>query len=187
MLAPVAGKVLAAGRARKELEAGNPVRRGLDLLKIGDFSRMAASVQVDETDVVRLRDGQKVTVTGSAFRGLTLKGEVTHVSSQAAPKSRGIPKFDVEVTLDPVGPEGAARLRSGMSARLRIVTYDNPKALSVPLAAVWSRGRAHRLRVVDPATGDIEERKVEVGRTARDTVEIRRGLKAGETILVPEG
>ena len=187
VLAPVAGKALAAGRVRKELEAGNPVRRGQDLLKIGDFSRMAASVQVDETDVVRLRDGQKVTVTGSAFRGLTLKGEVTHVSSQAAPKSRGIPKFDVEVTLDPVGPEGAARLRSGMSARLRIVTYDNPKALSVPLAAVWSRGRAHRLRVVDPATGDIEERKVEVGRTARDTVEIRRGLKAGETILVPEG
>jgi len=187
VLAPVSGKVLAARRGGKELETGNPVRSGQDLLKIGDFSRMAASVQVDETDVARLRAGQEVSVTGDAFRGLTLKGEVTRVSSQADPRSRGIPKFDVEVTLDPVGPEDAARLRSGMSARLRIVTYDNPKALSVPLAAVRTRGRTHRLRVVDPATGNVEERRVEVGRTSRDSVEIRRGLKAGETILVPGG
>ena len=185
--APIAGKALAPGRAAKDLEAGSPVRSGQDLLRLGDFSRMAASVQVDETDVARLRAGQEVAVTGNAFRGLTLMGEVTRVSSQADPRSRGIPKFDVKVTLDPVGPEDAARLRSGMSARLRIVTYDNPKALSVPLAAVRSRGSTHRLRVVDPATGDIEERKVEVGRTARDSVEIRRGLKAGETILVPGG
>ena len=185
--APIAGVVLAAGRAGKPVEAGVQLRQGQDLLRIGDFSRMAAAVQVDEADVVKLRSGQKVTIRGNAFRGLTLRGEVTHVSSQAAPKSRGIPKFDVRVTLDPVGPEQAARLRLGMSARLRIVTYSNPKALSVPLTAVESHGGTHRLSVVDPASGEIEEREVEIGPTARDSVEIRRGLEAGETILAPEG
>ena len=112
---------------------------------------------------------------------------MTHVASQADPRSRGIPKFDVEVTLDPVGPEEAARLRSGMSARLRIVTYNNPEALTVPIDAVESRGGAHRVKVVDPATGGIEDREVEIGPTSRDSVEVRRGLKAGETILVPGG
>ena len=185
--APIPGVVLASRNRGLEIVAGSQAVAGRDLLEIGDFSRMAASVQVDEADVVKLRAGQKVTVRGNAFRGLTLKGEVTHVSSQAAPASRGIPKFDVTVTLDPVGPEAAARLRFGMSAQLRIVTYNNPGALSVPLAAVSSRGGTHRLRVVDAATGEIEERKVEIGPTTRESVEIRAGLKAGETVLVPEG
>lgn len=185
--APIAGVVLASGRKNSQVEAGDGVRSGQDLLRIGDFSRMAVSVQVDEADVVRLRAGQEVTVRGNAFRGLTLRGEVTHVSSQANPQARGIPKFDVTVTLDPVGPETAERLRSGMSARLRIVTYDNPNALSVPIDAVRSRGGSHFLQVVDPETGAIEEREVETGPTASDSVEIRAGLKAGETILAPEG
>ena len=185
--APITGAVLAAGRGDKTLVAGSPVRIGQKLLAIGDFSRMAADVKVDEADVVKLRAGQKVTVTGNAFRGLKLEGAVTHVSSQADPASRGIPKFDVTVTLDPVGPEEAARLRSGMSARLRIVTYDNPKALTVPIDAIESRGGAHRVKVVDPATGEIEDRKVEIGPTSRDSVEIRAGLEPGETILARGG
>ena len=186
--APISGVVLESGRSGRELSVGGQARPGQDLLLIGDFSRMAASVQVDETDVVKLRAGQKVTVTGNAFRGLRLKGEVTHVAAQANARARGgIPKFDVTVTLEPVRPKHAARLRSGMSARLRIVTYDNPKALSVPIDAIDSQGGAHRLRVVDPATGEIEERRVRIGRTARDSVEVRAGLEAGETILVPGG
>ena len=186
--APISGVALEAVRSGRELTVGERAGAGQDLLRIGDFSRMAVSVQVDETDVVKLRTGQKVEVSGNAFRGLRLKGEVTHVAAQADARARGgIPKFDVAVTLDPVGPKDAARLRSGMSARLRIVTYDNPKALSVPIGAIDSRGRAHRVSVVDPATGEIEQRKVEIGPTARDSVEIRSGLKAGETILVPGG
>ena len=185
--APIGGVVLARGRGGKELDAGSAVRSGQDLLSIGDFSRMAAATQVDETDVVKLRAGQEVTVTGNAFRGLKLKGEVSHVSSQADPKARGIPKFDVTVTLDPVAPEAAARIRTGMSAKLRIVTYSNPRALLVPIDAVRSRGRKHRLRVVDPATGETREREVEIGPTTRSSVEIRAGLEAGETVLLPGG
>ena len=181
--APIGGVILASSRSGKGLAAGSEVRSGQDLAEIGDFSRMAADVQVDEADVVKLRAGQEVTVTGNAFRGLRLSGAVTHVSSQADPKSRGIPKFDVTVTLDPVGPEEAARLRSGMSARLRIVTYDNPTALTVPIDAVESRGGRHRVKVVDPATGEIADQTVEIGPTTRDSVEIRAGLEPGDIIL----
>ena len=108
-------------------------------------------------------------------------------ASPASPASRGIPKFDVTITLDPVGPEEAAQLRTGMSARLRIVTYSNPKALLVPIDAVASHGGVHRLRVVDPATGEAEEREVEIGPTTQTSVEIRAGLEAGETILLSGG
>ena len=185
--APIAGVVLARRLRGQEVTAGSKATAGRTLLEIGDYSRMAAAAQVDEADVVKLRAGQKVTVRGNAFRGLKLRGEVTHVSSQANPMSRGIPKFDVGVTLDPFGPEEAAQLRTGMSVRLQIVTYNNPKALLVPLEAVRGHGGVVRVMVVDDATGGVEEREVETGRTTRDSVEIRAGLKAGETIVVPEG
>ena len=63
----------------------------------------------------------------------------------------------------------------------------NPKALSMSLTAVESHGSAHRLRVADPQTGDVEEHEVEIGRTARASVEIRQGLTACETVLGLEG
>ena len=184
--APISGVVMVPPRGR-ELVEGRPVRGGDTLLTIGDFARLAAVVQVDETDIARIGVDQEVRVTGNAFRGITLNGRVSHVASQADPKSRGIPKFDVTVTLDPVGPEEAERLRAGMSATIRIVTYSNPEALLVPISAVQSRGGRHRLRVVDPATGEVEEREVEIGPTTRNSVEVRAGLEPGETVLVPEG
>lgn len=185
--APISGIVLSSGLRGREVTAGSLVTTGLKLLEIGDYSRMAALAKVDETDVVRIKVGQKVSVRGNAFRGLRLQGEVTHISSQAARASRGIPGFDVRVTLDPVGPEQAALLRAGMSARLRIVTYHNPSALLVPIDAVRSHRGDYLVKIVDPATGETEERKVEIGPTTRESVEIRAGLKSGETILLSEG
>ena len=186
MRAPISGVVMVPARGR-DLAEGNPVRGGDTLLTIGDFTRLAAVVQVDETDIARIGVDQEVRVTGNAFRGTTLDGRVSHVASQADPKARGIPRFNVTVTLDPVGPEEAERLRAGMSATIRIVTYSNPEALLVPISAVQSRGGRHRLRVVDPATGEVEEREVEIGPTTRNSVEVRAGLEPGETVLVPEG
>ncbi len=183
--APVSGVVLAPQRAGQEMVPGRSLKAGGQVLEIGDFSRMAVTTQVDEADVAKLRVGQKVTVRGNAFHGLALKGKVTHVSSQADPKSRSIPKFDARVTLDAVDPDEAAQLRTGMSARLTIVTYENPTAMLVPIDAVRSRGGEHRLLVIDPETGEAEVREVEIGPTTRTSVEIRAGLRAGETILLP--
>lgn len=187
IVAPVSGMVLAPERADKKLIAGATVRKGDRLLRIGDFSRLAATAQVDEVDVGKLAAGQQVTVTGNAFAGLRLKGMVSRVAAEADAKARGIPKFDVTVTLDPLEPAVRARLRAGMSGRLKIVTYSNPKALLVPIDAVQSRGGTHRLRVVDGRTGEAQEREVEIGPTTRDSVEITAGLKAGETIVLPGG
>ena len=185
--APLSGVVLAPERAGKELLAGASVRKGDVLLRIGDYSRMAAIAQADEVDVGRLEAGQPVSVTGNAFRGLEVKGVVSRVAPEADPKSRGIAKFDVVVTLDPLEAEQRSRVRSGMSGRLRIVTYSNPKALLVPIDAVRSRGGTHRLWVLDAKTGEALEREVAIGPTTRDSVEITAGLAAGDAVVLPQG
>ena len=187
IVAPLAGVVLPPLRKAIELAEGAKVRKDAALFRIGNFSRIAAAAQADEIDVVKLRAGQKVTVTGNAFPGLELRGEVTHVSSQADPKNKRTPRFDVAVLLDEFGKAQKARLRAGMSGKLRIVTYSNPKALLVPLDAVRRRGGKHWLRVLDPETGEPKDREVGIGPTTLRKVEIASGLKPGERVVLPGG
>ena len=159
--------------------------KGGVLLAVGDFSRMAALTAVDEVDVLRIGVGQRVLVTGNAFRDLRLRGAVSRVSSQPLPKVRGVVQFEVEVTLDPLEPEQRERLRTGMSSRLDIVVYRKEAALLVPIKAVSKRGGTHRLRVMDRETREVREREVEIGPTTLDSVEIVAGLSVGEQIVLP--
>ena len=182
--APASGVVLAAPGADL-LAAGVSVDEGEGLLTIGDFSRMAAIAMVDEVDVVRTAVGQRVTVTGNAFRDLTLLGTVTHVSSQPVPRARGAARFRVVVTLDPLAASERVRLRAGMSSHLQIVVYHNEYTRVAPIEAVRRRGGANHLRVLDRATGTVSEREVVVGTTTVDSVEIVSGLQVGDEIVVP--
>ena len=184
--ASVSGVVLASSRpGAKTLAAGRSVDKGEALLRIGDFSRMAAIAMVDEVDVVRLAAGQTVWLTGNAFRDLRMRATVTHVSAQPLPKARGATWFEVTVMLDPLEADQRGRLRTGMSCTLEIVIYNKSAALMVPIEAVERSGRSHRLRVIDRETRTVEHREVKIGPTTLDSVEITSGLKPGDEIAVP--
>ncbi len=185
--APLGGSVLAPRRLAKAIVNGLEVKKGQELLRIGDFAKVAAITQADEIDVVRLKAGQQVLVRGNAFPGLTLRGVLSHISSEADSRSRNTPRFDVVATLDDLDEAQRSALRVGMSARLTIVIYDNPLGLMVPIGAVSGGAGKHRVFVVDPETGEARERKVEAGPTTRNGVEILAGLKAGEKIVLPDG
>ena len=139
------------------------------------------------SDVIKLKPGQKVTVTGNAFPGVRLPAVVRSVAAEADPKKPRKAVFPVSILLDEIEPAVQAGIRPGMSAKMRIVTYRNPKALMVPLDAVRRRGGRNWLRVVDPESGEAREREVEIGPTTRRQVEIAAGLKAGETVVLPGG
>ena len=184
--ASASGVVLASSQAGvKTLVAGRSVDKGEALLKIGDFSRMSAIAMVDEVDVVRLAVGQTVWVTGNAFRDLRIQGTVAHVSAQPLPKVRGMTRFEVNVTLDPLEADQRGRLWTGMSCTLEIVIYNKDAALMVPIEAVERSGRSHRLRVINRETRTVEHREVKIGPTTLDSVEITFGLRPGDKIVVP--
>lgn len=185
--APFAGTVLAPTRQGNDLAVGAKVRKGQTLFRIGDFTRIAATATADEIDVIKLKAGQKVTVTGNAFPGLRLRGVVKSVAAEADPRQKRKPVYHVSFVLDKLRREELARLRAGMTARLRIVTYNNPKALLVPIGAVRPRRGKHWLRVLDPRSGEVRERVVTIGPTTRSKVEIASGLKAGERVVLAGG
>ena len=180
--APFSGIILPASDIAGTLEVGSRIRAGTDLLRIADFSRVAISVNANESDLGKLKECQEVTVTGNAFRDLHLGGKLVHVSSRT--NSEHDSSFRVRALLDPLHQRQMSRIRMGMNALLQIVTYKKENAMVVPIHAVSSWSGEHSVTIVRPNTLERETRIVEIGPTTYDSVEIVSGLSEGETVLV---
>ncbi len=186
--APISGIVVAAaGPGNKPLARGRPVAQGELLLTIADFERLAVITSVDEVDVRKLEAGQRAWITGPGFPGLRVAGAVAHVSSQAGSRSRlrSGPQFEIVVTLDALDAAARDRLRVGMSANVTVVVHSRPAALLVPIGAVEQRAGRAWVRVVDRNGAAVESRAVELGLTTLDSVEVVRGLSAGDEVVLP--
>ncbi|HEV8304054.1 MAG TPA: hypothetical protein VGQ25_03750, partial [Gemmatimonadales bacterium] len=101
------------------------------------------TVNVDETDVVRLHLGDSVEVTIDAFPDTTFVGRVTKVSNSAiltaasaatGSNDRAV-DYEVEITL----ANPPSDVRPDLSATARIVTDTRKQALAIPIIALTVR------------------------------------------------
>ena len=198
LMAPQAGVVLAppadvtSGSAPREFEAGSFVTTREALMTIGDTSMFMVRAQLDGFDAVRVSPGMPVEATLGIDDGTPMAGVLQRVSAQARRDAgaggNGPPMFDIQVLLREVAPERRARLRLGMTVRLRMVVEPDAMALSIPLAAVnmGSEGRALVTRRSAAARGGLGEAvAIEPGGTLSDRVIVRRGLAADDVVWVP--
>jgi HlyD family secretion protein len=179
------------------------------LMTIADLSVILAKVQVDETDVVRLRQSDSVEVTIDAYPDTTFTGRVTEVSHSAkltptqtaSGSSDRAVDFDVEITLK----KPPADIRPDLSCTARIITDTRDNALSIPiialtvrdhekipsesegapqvdtLAARFKKKEAYGVFVV--RNGVAAFRPVKVGVAGDEYFEVVDGLREGETIV----
>ena len=188
--APVSGVVLLppepqGGRPRETIEVGSRVTRGQAMFTVGDLEGFRVQGLVDEVDVNRIRPGQPVRVTGDGFPGLVLTGQVTAVAAQASAAGSGrpgMPTFGVLVEVRGLSPEQRAQLAVGMSANLRIVTYENAEAIVLPPQAVRQEGAERVVRVRDGA--GVRRVPVAIGIALPAGIEVRGALRAGDVVLL---
>ncbi len=162
-------------------EQGSTINQSDILLALGNLEGVAVKARVDEVDIARIKHGQPVIITGDAFAGRSLLGQVTYISSQAIVTSGARPYFDVQIKTGKLAPEEIAAVRLGMTARLEITVYEAPAALVVPVGAI--RRTANGAVVFRRGTGDrAESVSVTLGVMQSDVVEILSGLQAGDLI-----
>jgi HlyD family secretion protein len=146
-----------------------------------DVSRMEVETRVRETDVHKVERNQKVSVRVEAYPDLRLTGTVSLVGTlaQEEKERRGTKFFSVRVLIKETEP----RLRPGMTARVEIEVEERPRALSIPLEAVFERdGRS----VVFLAGRTPLEREVVLGPSNADFVVIEQGLARGDRVLLQD-
>ncbi len=78
LMSPTDGVVLS-----KNVEPGEYVAAGTPVVTVGDLANVYLRAYVNETDLGRVKIGQKVRLTTDTYPGKTYEGRVTFISSQA--------------------------------------------------------------------------------------------------------
>jgi HlyD family secretion protein len=162
-------------------KVGDGMWRGESVLEIASLDRMAAQGQVDEVDASKVAVGQRVGLKLEAHPDKEYAGVVERVGTLVqteSPESR-VRVVQLEIHLAETDP---LLMRPQMRFRGRIETARTPDVLQIPLAAIQAGSAGPtvlKLGGSAPAPTPIE-----IGRRTRDSVEVLRGLAAGDRVLL---
>ena len=169
VFAPRSGIVTAIGA-----RPGARVEPGQSIITLADLSQIWVVAEVPEVALGQVRVGQTAEITFPAYPGETRTGRIDYIFPTLDPEAR---TARVRVTL----PNPAGRLKIGMFANVTIGGAPTG-GLIVPAEAVISTGR--RDVVIVQRNGGFLPVEVEVGRTAGDRTQIRRGLNLNDVVVV---
>ncbi len=148
------------------------------LVVIDTQVRTTIEFQVNETDVLKVQEGQKAIVEFDAIDGQDFTGVVDRVDTVAT-GTQDIVQFSVYVVLDEI----LERVQPGMTADVDIIVASKDNVLTVPSSAVkpYQGGRA--VRVVG-SDGEVVFVPVEVGARGDRRTEILSGISEGTEVIV---
>jgi RND family efflux transporter MFP subunit len=166
--APMSGVV-----QTRDIAVGELIQADAPLLTLVNLKNVALEVALFEADFERVRIGSPVRVTTEAVPGRGFSGRISFLGSAVDPQTRSVTARAMI--------ENPGNLRPGMFARGQIQTGIGQLAVTVPESAVLDDGAA---KIVFVAKGGrYERREVEPGNINDGRVEIKSGLKQGETVV----
>ena len=194
---PISGLITKLNKEEGEMVLGAQFQEDV-IMVVADLSKIEAQVDVDETDVVDVKPGQKARIEVDALPDTALHGLVKEISHTATTTGYGtqeeVTNFQVKVSvLDPL-----PSLRPGMSVTVDIITAHHPEALSVPIQSVVMRPplkeegdtlatKGKKSKPVEAVfvvkDGIAHQREVKTGISSETDMEILDGLKEGEKVV----
>jgi membrane fusion protein (multidrug efflux system) len=170
--APVAGVV-----SKRWVQAGDRPGDGDPLFQLVNTDELEFEATVASEFVAQLRIGAPVALTVSGFPAGGIRGHVARVNATADPATRQV-KLYVRV------PNPGHRLVGGLFASGRVLTGEARAVLAIPGNGVRHDSTGTFVWILDH---DVVGRRAVVAGLrdeAQDLVEIRSGLRAGETAVV---
>ncbi|MFZ2053522.1 MAG: efflux RND transporter periplasmic adaptor subunit [Candidatus Aminicenantales bacterium] len=167
---------------------------GTVLMTIADLSEMEVEIEVDETDVVGVKLGQKADVKVDALPNQVLDGTVTEIGSSAIAKltTSQQESRDFQVTITLTDPP--VTLKPGLSASADIITAEKKGVLAVPISSLVLREKksdsparkeaAEEEGVYIVVEGRAKFCPVTRGVMGGMSIEITSGLKDGQEVIV---
>jgi Cu(I)/Ag(I) efflux system membrane fusion protein len=171
LTAPISG-VLTELNARE----GSTVMPGMLLARINGLSSVWAEAQVPESQAAQMRVGAKVVARSPALPGTTFEGQVQALLPEVNATTR---TFKVRMALRNPG----GQLVPGMFVQMALSGVGQAKTLFVPSEAVIRTGQRVVVMTAE-ADGSFRPVEVETGLEAGVQTEIRRGLQAGQKVVL---
>jgi Cu(I)/Ag(I) efflux system membrane fusion protein len=155
--------------------SGQRIMAGETLYRLADLRTVWVDGQVFEHDLALVRRGQRVSVEIQAYPGDRWPGSVTYVYPLVDPATRTA-RIRVELS------NSGLRLKPGMFATVHLTSALRSRVLSVPRSAVLSTGQ-RSIVFLKSVKGTLEPIEVVTGAANDDRVEIRNGLRSGDTVV----
>jgi multidrug efflux pump subunit AcrA (membrane-fusion protein) len=141
-------------------------------------NRLQVVAGFSEGDAASINVGQPATATISALPGVAMAAKVIAIDSTATTVSNVV---TYNVTFALAGTN--SKLKPGMTADVEVVTAVRAGALHVPTTAVTGSGANARVTVM--RDGKQVTTAVVAGLKGDDATEIKSGLRAGDTVVLP--
>jgi len=160
---------------KRHVEMGAFVSPGTPLFDIVDVSKLKLEVSANESQVVNIRKGDKVTITSSVFPGQEFTGTVSFIAA----KSDNTLNYPIEIEVNNPGDNS---LRAGMYATAKFQFPTQEPQIIIPRSSFVGGVNSNQVFVLaQDSTAKIQE--VVPGRILGEQVEIRSGLEEGQTVI----
>ncbi len=165
----------------RNIEIGNMVTNNQVVASVAKFDPLLARIQVTEKDFGKITVGQIARITVEAAPEKEFTGTVKMISPVVDPES-GTVKVTVEIPRT-----DKTLLRPGMFASVYIITETRQNTLVIPKKALVLEGEGNQVFTfeTDPESGrgQAQRKRIEIGFTDSDRLEILNGLSQGEQVI----
>jgi cobalt-zinc-cadmium efflux system membrane fusion protein len=171
--APIAGTIV-----QRKVGPGQYVGTGATdpVFVIGDLSTVWVVAFIRETEAPMVHIGQAIYFTVLAYPDRPFPANISYVAAALDPTTR---RLLVRATVN----NSAGLLKPEMFASVKILTGEGDSAVAVPRDAVIYEGDTARVWVARDDNKAIELRKIKVGLTNNNMVEVMEGLARGDRVI----
>ena len=155
---------------------GMTVMSGATLFRINGIGTVWANAEVPESQAALLRPGAKVQARSPAVPGMTFDGRVQALLPEVNPTTRTL-KARLEIA------NSNGRLVPGMFVQMQFMDMRAEKSLLVPTEAVIQTGKRTVVMLAED-NGRFRPVEVEIGIESGGQTEVKRGLQAGQRVVV---
>ncbi|MGE3724105.1 MAG: efflux RND transporter periplasmic adaptor subunit [Candidatus Sericytochromatia bacterium] len=157
------------------VEAGEYINPGAPIADLVQISQVKVNAGVPERDIAKVKLGNLVNVSFDAYPDQIFTGPVIFIGAAADSANK---TFPVKVRLS--NPD--LRLRPGMIAHVSLVKERIENTLVIPLDAVIEQEKGRIVFVEEK--GKAQRREIETGPKSGAMVQVLKGLKAGENLVI---
>jgi len=177
--APISGVI-----ASVTTQEGETVAAGLNaptFVTIIDLSRLQVDAFVDETDIGRVKVGQKTVFTVDTYPDKEFTGKVKAIYPKAIIQENVV-NYDVVIEIDDPNIE---LLRPDMTTSVTIYQEERKGVLVIPRAAVTKEGNSKFVFAKQPS-GAFKKKPVKTGMRNGKDVEVVSGLSEGDVVGIKQ-
>lgn len=173
IVAPLKGFII-----KRNVEPGQTITSQDPILVMAD--NLIVQAQVDETDMGKLKSGQKAKIVLDAYPEKNIEGKIEHIAYESQIVNN-VTIYQVDISPD----ETLGIFRSGMSANVDVTISEKKDVLILPTIAIRER-KGKKFVLLKTKSGEPEDREVQTGIDDGKNVEIVSGVEEFDLVLSSE-